>query len=194
MMSRSSSINNSKPFRSAAPTAASAAMRSSALDGGGGGGLVLVAGSEGAAYANFAPRDGGGSSSSSTYYGSNSSSNSNGGGGPRQHDRFSPYDANGGTVAAVAGPDYCVVAADTRLSSGYEILSRDASKLHVLRGSRTASGTSTSGTAPTAAANAGTTGVTVLASSGCRTDVDQLRSRLDVNMKVRGWMCVCVSL
>jgi len=32
--------------------------------------------------------------------------------------RFSPYDFNGGTVAAVAGPDYAVVASDTRLSSG----------------------------------------------------------------------------
>ena len=86
--------------------------------------------------------------------------------GAKQHG-FSPYDFNGGTVAAVAGKDYCVVAADTRLSSGYEILSRNSSKLHAL------------------------TNTAILASSGCKTDVDQLRSWLDIKQKVNGHSFCC---
>jgi 20S proteasome subunit beta 6 len=39
---------------------------------------------------------------------------------------FDPYAMNGGLIAAVAGPDYVVLAADTRLvgNTGYDILSR----------------------------------------------------------------------
>mmetsp|Transcript_8077 Transcript_8077/g.10349 ORF Transcript_8077/g.10349 Transcript_8077/m.10349 type:complete len:327 (+) Transcript_8077:34-1014(+) len=39
---------------------------------------------------------------------------------------FEPYELNGGLVSAVAGQGYALIASDTRLSRGYEILSRRA--------------------------------------------------------------------
>lgn len=49
--------------------------------------------------------------------------------------RFSPYSDNGGSVVAIAGEDYVVVASDTRLSgNGYSILSREQPKLFRLSG------------------------------------------------------------
>ena len=65
---------------------------------------------------------------------------------------------------AVAGKDYAVVAADTRLSSGYEILSRNVSKLHPV------------------------TGTCVFSGAGCKNDMDQLNSVLQIRSKV----CNCV--
>lgn len=77
---------------------------------------------------------------------------------------FSPYEFNGGTTVAISGEDWAIVAGDSRLSSGYEILSRKVCKLHPI------------------------TDHCVLGSAGCKTDVDQLRSVLDINMKVTNIM------
>lgn len=49
----------------------------------------------------------------------------------RQHG-FSPYAFNGGTVLALAGEDYALIASDTRLSEGFSIHSRDLPKLKKL--------------------------------------------------------------
>uniref|UniRef100_A0A673JLU2 Proteasome subunit beta n=1 Tax=Sinocyclocheilus rhinocerous TaxID=307959 RepID=A0A673JLU2_9TELE len=51
--------------------------------------------------------------------------------GPVEH-KFSPYAFNGGTVLAVAGEDFALVASDTRLSEGYSIHSRDSPKCYKL--------------------------------------------------------------
>ncbi|KAE8660445.1 Proteasome subunit beta type-1 [Hibiscus syriacus] len=48
---------------------------------------------------------------------------------PKQQANWSPYDNNGGSCVAVSGADYCVIAADTRMSTGYNILTRDYSKI-----------------------------------------------------------------
>merc|ERR1719498_624142 len=46
--------------------------------------------------------------------------------------RWSPYADNGGTCLAVAGEDYAVLVADTRLSTGYSIHTRKSSKVSQL--------------------------------------------------------------
>lgn len=48
---------------------------------------------------------------------------------PIEH-RFNPYEMNGGTLMAVAGKDYVIIASDTRLSEGYSILSRENPHVH----------------------------------------------------------------
>ncbi|XP_074654377.1 proteasome subunit beta type-1-B-like [Tubulanus polymorphus] len=50
---------------------------------------------------------------------------------PKQH-HFSPYTMNGGTVLAVAGEDFAVIASDTRLSEGFSIYTRDSPKTYQL--------------------------------------------------------------
>jgi len=48
--------------------------------------------------------------------------------------RWSPYISNGGTVVAVAGKDFCVIAGDTRMSKQYSITSRNVPKCFQLTG------------------------------------------------------------
>ncbi|CAI8048874.1 Proteasome subunit beta type-1-B [Geodia barretti] len=54
---------------------------------------------------------------------------------PTQHQvqrDWSPYSMNGGTVLALAGEDFAVIASDTRLSEGFQIYSRDYPKTYQL--------------------------------------------------------------
>lgn len=46
-----------------------------------------------------------------------------------QQRQFNPYSENGGTILAIAGADFAVVAGDTRQSEGYSIQTRYAPKV-----------------------------------------------------------------
>ena len=46
-----------------------------------------------------------------------------------KHPEFSPYTDNGGTVVAIAGKGYAIIASDTRLSTGYSIYTREQPKM-----------------------------------------------------------------
>ena len=45
---------------------------------------------------------------------------------------FEPYADNGGTVVGIAGKDYCLIAADTRMSEQYFIRSRKLSRIFTI--------------------------------------------------------------
>uniref|UniRef100_A0A336LLR8 CSON010200 protein n=1 Tax=Culicoides sonorensis TaxID=179676 RepID=A0A336LLR8_CULSO len=78
----------------------------------------------------------------------------------RQVHNFNPYESNGGSVIAIGGKGYAVIAADTRLSTGYSIHTRNQKKLFQL------------------------TKTTVLASSGCWPDVLALTSLLKARIQM----------
>ncbi|MCO5549913.1 hypothetical protein L7F22_003389 [Adiantum nelumboides] len=73
---------------------------------------------------------------------------------------WSPYDNNGGTCVAIAGTDYCVIAADTRLSTGYSILTREYTKMCQLSDK------------------------CILASSGFQADIRALQKNLDAQHQI----------
>ncbi|XP_060519336.1 proteasome subunit beta type-1 [Cylas formicarius] len=50
---------------------------------------------------------------------------------PIQH-QFNPYSDNGGSVVAIAGDDFVIIGADTRLSAGFSIYTREQNKLFQL--------------------------------------------------------------
>jgi len=74
--------------------------------------------------------------------------------------RFSPYSDNGGSIVAIAGEDYALIASDTRLSgNGYSIFSREQPKLFKLSDK------------------------TVLGSTGCWCDILTFTKVADMRMK-----------
>lgn len=74
--------------------------------------------------------------------------------------QFNPYSYNGGTVLAVAGENFSVIASDTRLSEGFSIHTRDNPKTYKL------------------------TDTTVLGACGFHGDVLTLTKVLDARLKI----------
>ncbi|OQR72048.1 proteasome subunit beta type-1-like [Tropilaelaps mercedesae] len=77
-----------------------------------------------------------------------------------QRHGFNPYEDNGGSLAAIAGEDFAAIAADTRLCIGYQILTRNLSRLFKL------------------------TNNTVWASSGCWCDCLMFNKYLEARLKM----------
>ncbi|GIY69734.1 proteasome subunit beta type-1 [Caerostris extrusa] len=73
---------------------------------------------------------------------------------------FSPYESNEGSIVAIGGEDYAIIASDTRLSTGYSIYSRNQPKLFKLSNK------------------------TVLGSAGCWCDVLTLTKIFEAKMKM----------
>jgi len=82
---------------------------------------------------------------------------------------FDPYVDHGGTVLGLAGRDYCLLAADTRLSEGYMIHSRNHSRILEVGDS------------------SGCGGGWGLCGSGCWSDMQALGTSLRHNMNVYKW-------
>lgn len=74
--------------------------------------------------------------------------------------RFNPYSFQGGTVLAISGEDYAVIASDTRLSEGFLIHSRKLPKMYKL------------------------TDTTILGSCGFHGDVLTLTKRIGARLKM----------
>ena len=73
---------------------------------------------------------------------------------------FSPYAINGGTILGMAEGDFALMASDTRLSENYYIHSRTCVKVYQL------------------------TDETVLACTGCHTDITALRRLVETRLKM----------
>ncbi|KRX09885.1 hypothetical protein PPERSA_05277 [Pseudocohnilembus persalinus] len=74
--------------------------------------------------------------------------------------QWNPYCNNEGTICAIGGKGFLIIGADTRLSSGYSIVSRNSSKIQKL------------------------TNDTYLATSGMHADFKALCQNLDVRLKM----------
>ena len=91
---------------------------------------------------------------------------------------FEPYQLNGGLVSAVAGRDYVVFATDTRLSSGYEILTRHHTSSRLWRVSTTKELKRETNFWPTRV----TDGAFVL-SAGCQSDCEALKRQVQAEVR-----------
>lgn len=98
--------------------------------------------------------------------------------------KFEPYQLNGGLVSAVAGKNYCLLAADTRMmDGGYQIYTRNLMRLWGIDGyDNTIKLPETMDEELTC--NISTS--TLIAAAGCASDCDALQRQLTFQMRAHG--------
>lgn len=99
---------------------------------------------------------------------------------------FEPYQLNGGLVSAIAGKNYCLLAADTRMmDGGYQIYTRNLLRLWGLSRDDALSMPELNGDESISTTTSSTTTTTLIGAAGCQSDCSALQRQLSFQARAR---------